>query len=269
MSSPIVIESSNLSIAWCKSLKAATHGQTRGRPQLISLVGFSNQSPEEDAAIEIAIDEAMMNTGTQLTCNNVAFTIFPSQLCDESEPAQATFDRWKRAYPRLLKRASKKNSQWSKGFYFYRMIAYGEGNKGDRSINQLDHIINIWNEGVHNSMGLQISCFDPLRDHNRSRQRSFPCLHQIGLTTEKNGTQWLLTLNAFYPVQNILQRAYGNYQGLCRLGKFMSRHMIGCRFHRLNCFIAKPTRKSGPDKRNRQESELFRTITHYLKEKEN
>lgn len=64
---------------------------------------------------------------------------------------------------------------------------------------------------------------------------AFPCLQQVGLAydpTDKNS----LIVNAFYPTQFILDRAYGNYLGLCHLGAFLS-HEIGVKLVQMNCFV--------------------------------
>lgn len=48
-----------------------------------------------------------------------------------------------------------------------------------------------------------------------------------------------LAVNAYYPTQYIMDRAYGNYLGLCHLGRFMAKDM-GLTMVRLNCFIGLP-----------------------------
>lgn len=258
------IQDSSISKAWCGSFSSVLAARaSASKPQLISICGFPGERPTEDKAIENAIDRTLSTNGIGLSCRNVAFTIFPKSLCLAND-LEGTFKRWHQAYPRLIERARKKNSQWSRGFYFYRMISFGS--EAGEGINQLMHIINIWNEGVHNPMGLQVSCFDPCSDHNRSRQRSFPCLHQIGISADRTKEGYALTLHAFYPIQNITARAYGNYQGLCQLGYFLAHHMKGCKFHRLNCFIGKPTWKYGDIKAKNQLIELRELAMAHLKE---
>jgi len=43
-------------------------------------------------------------------------------------------------------------------------------------------------------------------------------------------------MNAFYATQQVFNKAYGNYLGLCRLGNFMA-HEMDLKFSRMNCFI--------------------------------
>ncbi len=78
----------------------------------------------------------------------------------------------------------------------------------------------------------QASIFDPGRDHVRQAQLPFPCLQHVNFVPQGE----TLTLNAFYATQQIFNKAYGNYLGLCRLGNFMANEM-GLTFSRMNCFI--------------------------------
>ena len=79
---------------------------------------------------------------------------------------------------------------------------------------------------------LQASIFDPERDHVASAQLGFPCLQHISLVPQ--GDQ--LSLNAFYATQQLFDKAYGNWLGLCDLGAFMAREM-GLSLEAVNCFV--------------------------------
>lgn len=78
----------------------------------------------------------------------------------------------------------------------------------------------------------QASIFDPERDHVPDAQLPFPCLQHVSFVPQDHN----LMLNAFYATQQIFEKAYGNYLGLCRLGDFMAREM-GLTFERMNCFV--------------------------------
>jgi hypothetical protein len=86
-------------------------------------------------------------------------------------------------------------------------------------------------KGVRASM-FQAAIFDPGRDHSKSAQLGFPCLHSLSFVPCDGG----LIVNAFYPTQQIFEKAYGNYLGLCRLGAFMASQM-GLEMRQLSCFI--------------------------------
>ncbi len=102
------------------------------------------------------------------------------------------------------------------------MIAFNEDEKLG---NQLEHVISTWLQGNHRHSALQLSIFDPLRDHNDCRQMGFPCLHQVCFTPlGTNGTDGL-AVTGFYATQHIFEKGYGNYLGLCRLGHFVAQEM--------------------------------------------
>ncbi len=46
-----------------------------------------------------------------------------------------------------------------------------------------------------------------------------------------------LAVTAFYAVQHLFEKAYGNYLGLCRLGHFMA-HEMGLQLTRLTCMTS-------------------------------
>lgn len=236
---PTMIDEPTATTAWCRAFQHVYGPKTKHGPMLVCIGGTSDDPLEEDVRIPHAIDVHLANLGRRITCKDVASTIFPADFTNVGETPEQSFVRWKRAYPRLRKRATRKRLCGNR--YHHRMVAYGETavDKGD---NQLLNAINNWNAGNHNSMCLQIALLDPRVDRMRSRQLSFPCLQQLGITTLQSKAGYDLTLSAFYPAQNIVDRAYGNYRGLCQLGIFMASHMNSCHFSRLNCFIARPTR---------------------------
>ena len=61
-------------------------------------------------------------------------------------------------------------------------------------VNQLDHIIDTFRRGNHRRSALQVSIFDPTRDHKHCRQLGFPCLHQVAFLPETN----TLTITGYY-----------------------------------------------------------------------
>jgi hypothetical protein len=98
--------------------------------------------------------------------------------------------------------------------------------------NQLEFAIGTYlaRDGVRRSV-LQVAVFDPNRDHSAAAQLGFPCLQHVTFAPTDEG----LCMNAFYATQYMVERAYGNYVGLCRLGQFvaheMERHLV-----RVTCF---------------------------------
>lgn len=226
-SSPLFINETNLSYAWARSLLHIVDNPGKEiSPLLVNVTGFTDGVPHEDQSIREALDSSLEASGNQLV-HTVANTIFPESLY-----RLAKYDRhqlykiYLRTLPRYKALEKAKNRR---GLYFERLIAFDDG---ARNSNQLEFIIGEYTsrKGVRRSM-LQASTFDPRRDHVRDAQLGFPCLQQISFVPEGNE----LTLNAFYATQQIFEKAYGNYLGLCRLGNFMAREM-GLTFNRMSCF---------------------------------
>jgi len=59
-------------------------------------------------------------------------------------------------------------------------------------------------------------------------------MQQVVFTPCGNGE---MTVTAFYAVQYLFEKAYGNYLGLCRLGNFMA-HEMGLRLTQLTCIAS-------------------------------
>jgi hypothetical protein len=154
----------------------------------------------------------------------VSNTIFPNSLWNPSAPAAHLYNRYKAILPKLV-RASRKNQR---GLYFERLTSGGPLGKE----NQLDFILSTYKgrAGVRRS-ALQLAVFDPARDHSTAAQLGFPCLQHVTIAPTTEG----ISLNAFYATQYVVERAYGNYLGLCRLGRFVA-HELERPLVRMTCF---------------------------------
>jgi hypothetical protein len=224
---PPLIEETNLSRAWARAfLHIVDNSGKEITPLLITVTGFEEGIPEEDDAIRVELDKCLLNLGQQ-NVHSVANTIFPFSLWRRTgNDRHKFFSLYLKNLPRFIALAKLLNRR---GLYFQRLIDYGTGPCDG---NQLEFIISEFNSrtGVRRSM-LQASIFDPAKDHDHIARLGFPCLQHISFVPQGGG----LILNAFYATQLILQKAYGNYLGLCRLGNFMAKEM-GLIFTRLNCF---------------------------------
>lgn len=225
---PLLINETNLSVAWARAfLRIVENAGTKIAPLVVSITGFGEDgSPEEDASVRAALDQCLEAVGEQQV-HTVANTIFAPSLYRLSKFDRHTLYKiYLDTLPRYKALSVHKNRR---GLYFERLIAFGSGPCDG---NQLEHIINEYtaNNGVRKSK-LQASVFDPARDHVRSAQLGFPCLQHVSFVPEGGE----LVLNAFYATQQIFDKAYGNYLGLCRLGQFMAAEM-GLEFGRMNCF---------------------------------
>jgi thymidylate synthase len=98
--------------------------------------------------------------------------------------------------------------------------------------NQLDDVLTSFlsRDGVRRSV-LQVAVFNPRTDHVGSGPRGFPCLQHVSFAPLADG----LSVNAFYASQYAIGRAYGNYLGICRLGRFVA-HELGVGLARVTIF---------------------------------
>lgn len=240
-SSARLFEETNLSHAWAKAFLLVTddkdYSGKKISPLVVSITGFNDGIPNEDQEIRQSLDKCLADNGDQ-EIHTVANTIFPESLWKLSQyQRQEFFERYLNNFlPRAkaIKHCKQKNSR---GLYFERLIAFGsspnDGNQLEYNGNQLEYIISMYKarSGVRRSM-FQASIFDPSRDHISAPYLPFPCLQHVSFVPQEK----TLTLNAFYATQQLLNKAYGNYLGLCRLGNFMA-HEMGLTFSRMNCFV--------------------------------
>lgn len=229
-SEPMILLNQNLSLAWAKAfLKLMEKGTTELSPFLVVITDFDQGEPKESDQIRHRLNQELKLNGLA-SCETVSNTIFPESLWDHSKTDTCGFfSRYEKIWPRI-----KKLSQWNRrGGYFRRLTAFSPRNSSER-VNQLEHIIDTYRRGNHRRSALQASIFDPTRDHSNSRQQGFPCLQQIAFVPMgREG----MGVTAFYPMQFLFERAYGNYLGLARLGRFMAAHM-DLKMVQLHCFAS-------------------------------
>jgi hypothetical protein len=221
-----LIRENNLSAAWARAFLALMRPGVRGiAPLFVEVAGLSDAVPAEIDAIRRRLDQELVRLDRH-SCHTVANTIFPCNLWESSNDRPHLYARYRSLLPRLHRHKENRN-----GLYFERMIAFG----GNRPLdgNQIEHLIRIWGEGVRRPTAFVVNVFDPARDHTRQRRRGFPCLHSVQFTPLGRGG---LAINASYPTQFLFERAYGNYLGLYRLGRFVAGE-LGLELRQLGCSI--------------------------------
>lgn len=243
---PKVICETNLSYAWGRAfLHVLDQSKSILAPLVVTIEGFDDGVPEEVSEIRVALDSSLLKHDDKFCSAISAAMIFPYKWSDPilSKPRDEIYKRYINNILPRLKALCTKNRY---GTYFDRMIAFKGAKKENgkymlKQVNQLEQIICDWTKERNNPKrprhsALQITCFDPAKDHTGQSVRGFPCLQQISLAYDDNGG---MALNAYYPTQYIYDRAYGNYLGLCYLGRFMAREMK-LTFVRFTCFIGHP-----------------------------
>lgn len=244
---PQVIEEPNLSHAWGRVLLHVLDNSKRKlAPLVVSVTGFTDGLAAEDMEIRKALDALLVTKDRKFSSKVTALTIFPYDAwVRRGRLPVREFTDWylKDFFPRLQAR----NKLNGRGTYFERMVRFQGSKKPKngppqiREKNQLDHLISIWRRdrekgGSPRHSALQVSVFDPVQDHTGGKLLGFPCLQQVSFSYDEADQ---LAVNAYYPTQYVVDRAYGNYLGLCHLGHFMARDM-GLNFVRLNCFVGLP-----------------------------
>ena len=239
MTSPIeTISAATISEAWLAIVALAHNGPGTNAPTTVLTVpgGASDRLPEI-GPIRANVD-ALLSRHDKVPVDISAMTIFPYRLwVRRGRPACDEFS--KLCVNRLSPKMKEMSTLNRHGLYFERMMSFEGVNRSGRveTRNQLLHVVNLLsqNKGFRRT-ALQLSCFDPAKDHSRAPRLGFPCLQQLSVDYDENG----LTLTAMYPSQHLIGRAYGNYVGLWHLGKFLS-HQTERPFRQLNCIIGRPT----------------------------
>jgi hypothetical protein len=221
----VVIASENVSIAWALAFSEIAEAPKHEIvPLIVSVTGFDANVVREDQRVRALLDTELSAHGMQ-SIRTVASTIFPSSLWNPNNPPQELFDRYARVLPRLRKCSLNHN-----GIYFERMIRFHP--KGTPvPVNQVAYVLATRATGNHRRSAYQLSIIDPTRDHTNQRQRGFPCLQQVSISPiGEDG----LSVTGLYATQTLFERAYGNYLGLCELGRFFA-HQWGLQLTRVTC----------------------------------
>ncbi len=238
MNSPGVIVESNLSVAWGRAfLEVVRAGEIA--PLVVAIKCVDDAEPPEVPAIRAALDHALETEGKRLSCNTVANTIFPS-IWNPGANRQELYDRYLKILPRVRRHRGNRY-----GLYFERLISFGHDPNFQGGVNQIEQIIQTWLRGNHRRTALQAAVFDPRKDHTNQRQRGFPCLQQVAFAPQGEDG---LAVTGFYATQYMFERAYGNYLGLWRLGRFMA--------HEMGLALAQVTCVATPAVRDRSKAEL-------------
>ncbi len=243
---PQVIAEPNLSHVWGRALlHVLSNSKHRLAPLMISVSEFAEGLPAEDPEIRHALDGLLAAKTNKFSSKVSALTIFPHDawLRHGQQPVREFSDWYLRDFfPRLQAR----DSHNRRGTYFERMVRFQGSKVKDGAAtfdqkNQLQHLVDIWRRDRASGSSprhsaLQVSILDPVKDHTGGKMLGFPCLQQVSFSYDEDDQ---LAVNAYYPTQYIMDRAYGNYLGLCHLGQFMAKDM-GLTIVRLNCFIGLP-----------------------------
>jgi thymidylate synthase len=170
--------------------------------------------------------ENLAKTRGALGPKQVAYTIFPHRLYEKRGNAASLFTAYNRPgglYERI-------KTKW--GTYFGRMTNY-RGESGE--VNQLERVISaVRTRGHHCKAAYTVIIQMP--GGETTLPRGGPCLNYIAVQVAPGeiGQSFALGLLAVYRNHDFLERAYGNYWGLCNLLRFLARE-VGARNGPLTC----------------------------------
>jgi hypothetical protein len=150
---------------------------------------------------------------------HVAYTIFPHRLYKRKGNALRLFTAYNK--PRGL--VDRIKTGW--GTYFRRMTNY-DGANG--TVNQLDNIIS----AIRARKNLSKAAYTVVIQNpggETVRPLGGPCLNYIAVQAEPKQAGQFMTLGllAVYRNHDFLERAYGNYWGLCNLIRFLAKEAKG------------------------------------------
>lgn len=246
---PIVISDGNLSRAWARTFLRVMAPPSTGNTSPIALsitefdaLGEPVEMPEIRDALDatiLQINEARDEGDARVqSVSGTAQTIFPHMCWSprSKRPAEELFAHYHtNVLPRLKTRCTPNRH----GTYFARMTGVtGCGTGGEtKFVNQLGDILKWWNEHKSRPLNssMQVSIYDPSKDHTGSARKGFPCLQQVSFRRDGE----VLSLCAYYPTEYILGRGYGNYLGLCHLLNFMASEM-GLALGAMCVFVLQP-----------------------------
>lgn len=162
--------------------------------------------------------ETFAKTHDVLGPKHVAYTIFPHRLYDGKDATGlfTAYNKTKGFYDRV-------KTSW--GTYFRRMTNY---NGINGTVNQLNNIIN----AIRDRESLSRAAYTVVIQHpggETVRPLGGPCLNYLAIQAEPAQEYQPITLGllAVYRNHDFLERAYGNYWGLCNLIAFLAKEVEG------------------------------------------
>lgn len=201
------IISDNFQQAWIDTSRYLSKNRWEGRSLMVHI--------SDSAVFDNDIHNSIMNFTQEhnlLSPKAVAYTIFPHTLYNRYPDRNDLFFKYSKpngVFDRL-------RTSW--GTYFYRMVHY-QTNNGS-TINQLENIIG----AINSRTNIKKACYTIVIQQPGSetiRPMGGPCLNYIAIQLE-NGNPNKMGLLAVYRNHDFLERAYGNYWGLCNLLKFLA-----------------------------------------------
>lgn len=221
MNTPIIVNASDFQGAWAQAIIKLEENKW----SVWNLVVQIKAPGLIDRAIHTQTEDFARLHGL-IKPNQVAYTIFPFKLYKPGISRERFYKKyWKYfAYTRKQPRKG-----W--GAYFERMIRYRPTGRADVSTDQLSNIIDsIKTRRVNYGSSFVMIIPYPYKDSKRIM--AAPCLNYVTVQVENTPNDRLcVNLLAVYRNHDFLERAYGNYYGLCKLLQYIASETgaeLGC-----------------------------------------
>jgi len=214
INSPIIITKSCFQNAWLEVVRSLIKSKWKLRNLIVHI--------ENTATFNQDFHQKICNFTQQIGLlgpKHVAYTIFPHKLYKRKENKQELFESYNRPNG-LFDRLQKRKRSW--GSYFRRMINYEI--KPGIIQNQLKNIIQAINTRENTSTAAYTIIIQKPGGET-VRPLGGPCLNYIAVQLEPSDPVQLGLL-AVYRNHDFLERAYGNYWGLCNLMSFLAKETI-------------------------------------------
>jgi hypothetical protein len=208
MTTPFLVQENSFQKAWIKAVKHLSQNHWNSYNLVVQFLDPFCIDDDLHKKVEEFSKEIDIRSP-----KDVAYTIFPYNQYngDANELYSGYLDKF---YPWTRKR---EHRGW--GTYFERMINYIDKN-GKGRVNQLDNIISaINNRETVNTSAYTITITYP--GGETIRPLGGPCLNYLTIQMLP-GNPVKLGLLAIYRNHEFLERAYGNYLGLCKLLNFIN-----------------------------------------------
>lgn len=222
INSPVPITKPCFQTAWLEAVKLLMQNQWKLRNLIVHIEDPSTFSQDFHQNICDFTEQVEL-----LRPKHVAYTIFPHKLYVTKKNQHELFASYNRPNG-LFARIQNRKRSW--GSYFRRMIHYETGSGSIQ--NQLGNIIQAINTREKVSTAAYTVIIQKPGGEN-TMPRGGPCLNYIAVQLEP-GDPVQLGLLAVYRNHDFLERAYGNYWGLCNLISFLAKE-TGTAFGPLTC----------------------------------
>lgn len=206
---PVVLRTDGFQEAWLKAVRLLMNMHWEHRNLMVQITNPAHFDQKlHDRVTDFAQQEGMLGP------KHIAYTIFPHGLYQQTGSAERLFEVYNRRNG-LFERLDRRKRSW--GTYFRRMTHY---DKTGHIVNQLDNVI----RAIRTRQSVSKAAYTAIIQkpgRETVRLRGGPCLNYLAIQLEPRDPT-VFGLLAVYRNHDFLERAYGNYWGLCNLLQFLA-----------------------------------------------